>query len=207
MQHAADCTPTRGLHLGVEESNEHGSKLKILLDQHQDSSTETLSFSDIAPYSSGPISTSVTLTHEPSRDTASISISCLGVAQSRSPRHAFHVPYHGRWEGLLQDLCDIIDTPCHELVTAEIAELQCRKQMIGIILHRFLVMRLRTPAGAGDGSEDIYLRLDRRADPNARIGRLIRTGATDANDCVSHILFRNSRLCGHLKQKYRRYWQ
>jgi hypothetical protein len=109
----------------------------------------------------------------------------LSTSQAVS-RHAFHVPYHGRWGGLLQDLCDIIESSCYELETAEIAELQCRKQMLGITLHRFLLIRLRMRPGAGSKEEDAYLRLDRRADPNVSF---VRTGGvTPANDCVSRIL-------------------
>ena len=110
---------------------------------------------------------------------------------SPSLRHAFHVPYHGRWEGFVQDLCNILDNSCDELATAEIVELQCRKQMLGIILHRFLLIRLRMRAGTGNEmEEDVYLRLDRRADPRVGISALVRTGgATNANDCVSQTLF------------------
>ena len=110
----------------------------------------------------------------------------------RARTHGCIVPYCGRWEGQLSELCVIVETD-ETLSVAQIVELQCRKQMIGLVLHRFLLIRLRIRGDLNDGESEVdteaFLRLDRRADPTAGIGDIIwRGGATDSNDCVSRLV-------------------
>ena len=98
----------------------------------------------------------------------------------------FITPFCGHWEGQLVDFCDIVDASA-VLFSSHIIELQCRKQMIGVILHRFLLLKLQINYSSSLETEknEAFLRLDRRSDPTAGIGDLIRCrGATDSNDCV-----------------------
>jgi hypothetical protein len=98
----------------------------------------------------------------------------------------FIIPSRGRWEGQLVDFCDIVDAST-VLSSSHIIKLQCRKQMIGVILHRFLLLKLQINYSSGSETEknEAFLRLDRRSDPTAGIGDIIRRGgATDPNDCV-----------------------
>jgi hypothetical protein len=95
---------------------------------------------------------------------------------------AFHIPTRGRWEGSLQDLCEIVDNMSEELALGNIVEVECRKQMSNFILHRFVLVRMKTEAG-----RDVYLRLDRRADTSVGICEIVSAGGiTSANDCASY---------------------
>lgn len=99
---------------------------------------------------------------------------------------AFHIPTRGRWDGSLQDICEIVDNMSEELALAEIVEVECRKQMNNLILHRFILFRMKTEAG-----RDVYLRLDRRADTSVGICGIVSAGGTtSANDCASYSYYR-----------------
>lgn len=157
------------------------------------SSVTTLtSASASGPYSRRGVPVSTSLAVHP---TSAKRISSFSPA-TRTYSGRFEIPYHGSWEGQLSELCDVVESN-ESLGGAQIVELQCRKQLIGVILHRFLIMKLRLGSSEDDGdlkhNSYAFLRLDRRADPSATIGVIIRRGgATDSNDCVSWL--RNNAL-------------
>jgi hypothetical protein len=98
----------------------------------------------------------------------------------------FQIPTRGRWDGSLMDLCEIVDNMSQELAWTHIAEIECRKQTSNLILHRFVLVRMKTEAG-----RDVYLRLDRRADTSFGICGIVSAGGiTSANDCASYSYYR-----------------
>lgn len=94
---------------------------------------------------------------------------------------AFHIPTRGRW-GYMRNRRQYV----RELALADIVEVECRKQMNNLILHRFILLHIKTEAG-----RDVYLRLDRRADTSVGICGIVSAGGTtSANDCASYSYYR-----------------
>ena len=105
-----------------------------------------------------------------------------------SSEHPLCILYDDHWEGTIQSFCDIMETSCNELLTGDVVELQCRKQILGNVVHRFLQIQVRVRLCGDSRSEDFYLRLDWRADhaPCLDESNISAWEATHSTSYVSH---------------------
>ena len=105
-----------------------------------------------------------------------------------SAQHSLRILYDGHWEGTIRSFCDIIKTSCNELLTGDVVELQCRKQILGDVFHHFLQIQVRVRLCGDSRIEDFYLRLDWRADHAPRLdeSNISAWEATNSTSYVSH---------------------